>query len=232
MRFTRALQAALILIATLVTVLAACAEDGKGGGPAALFDALLTVDSLPAGWGEAPPIPRAGLGYLLGDDPANPVLCAVRPDSPERINEAQASFQLMSEVGHGPFLYQIVVSLPEGGATTYLAEVRSIIESCPEQIDLPGGDVLRPDGPVPTDPSRPVATWAFSSLALEKLGDESVAFRRALVGGVQPATLDTVYIRRGKVLAIIVRATLGEGDMEEAAAFARQADDALARVAD
>lgn len=229
----------LLLLLTFLLVGACGGDDATSmDAPAAtlltvddLAPALFALADLPAGWNDGKPLDQFGLGWLVGEEPANPPVCAVRAEQRDRLAQVEASFERdLAGLGHGPFLYQTVATFLPDGAQAFMDDVNAIIESCPDEVKLGAGEILLTDaakrtGEPPADSSS--RTWRFAVLPIPELGDQSIAFKRGIGGNVQPGEVDTVLIRRGGVVAVVLHFALGSTDIEQTEAFARLADEKL-----
>lgn len=203
---------------------------------------LLTLDQLSAGWKGGLPLDQFGLGWFVGEEPADPPICAVRASPRAWLVQAEASFEHdVDDLGHGPFLYQAVAAFPEGGAKAFMDEVTSIIQSCPAEVELGPGEILLTQAVEratarPAETVFPIVTWQFSLLPIPELGEQSLAFKRALGPQVQQAEVDSVLIRRGDLVSFVFYFSLGGSfggtDISQTEAFAHLADEKLRAFAE
>lgn len=237
-----------VLLLLSLALFSACGGDGgddvadadtPSGAPLTVDDlapGLLVLADLPAGWNDGEPLDQFGLGWLVGEDAANPPICAVKASQRDRLARVEASFEhgpfgpFPDSGGHGPFVYQTVATFLPDGAQAFMDDVNSIIESCPAEVTLGAGEILLTDaakrtGEPPADSSS--RTWRFAALPSPALGDQSIAFKRGIGGNVQPVEVDTVLIRRGGVVAVVLHFALGSTDAEQTEALARLADEKL-----
>jgi hypothetical protein len=176
-------------------------ETGDAEVQARLARTALALDDMPTGWTQVDMTddePDTDETAVCGNPPY--------PNRDNRLGEVEVGFQ-QSEIG--PFVFQNLVEFPEEDALGAMEYAREIA-SCTEWTE--------------TDEDGVEQTYRLAPLEVGDFGDDTYANVVSLdIEGVGTLVNNTVFVRVGNTLTVIVHSQIGEPDLDETEGFVQAA---------
>lgn len=154
--------------------------------PDALVASLLVLADLSPDWVNDPAGSAGATGYCL------------KPELDEVVKPLRTVQVAFKQRDSGPFLAEMLRLYDSGGAQRAITHLRELVQSCSTftRTSVEGTEL----------------TYTLTPLAIEGVGDETLALRLTATGVPRVGTINVNYVfwRRGDILALIDYTTVGD----------------------